>query len=135
MLVLLIGHPGVGKSALLRALGASRGAAPLHVGSLLGRRLALIPHGQRNLQAGALLSELSGQHAESALLLLDNLELLFDRTMQLDPLALLKAHSRSRRVVAVWPGLLRDGRLVYAEKGHPEHRDYAVDGVVPFVIP
>ena len=68
------------------------------------------------------------------MLLLDNIELLFDRTLQLDPLDLLKRHAHARRVVAVWPGELRDGRLTYAEMGHPEHQDYGLDGLVPFEI-
>ncbi|WP_245754405.1 BREX-3 system P-loop-containing protein BrxF [Candidatus Accumulibacter aalborgensis] len=49
-------------------------------------------------------------------------------------MTLLKRHAHSKRVVAVWPGELRDdgktGRLTYAEMGHPEHRDYATDGLV-----
>jgi hypothetical protein len=29
---------------------------------------------------------------------------------------------------------LREGRLTYAELGHPEHQDYGLDGLVPFEI-
>ena len=81
-----------------------------------------------------ILRELAEQHATGDLLLLDNLELLFDRTLQLDPLDLLKRHAHVKRVVAVWPGELRDGRLTYAEMGHPEHQDYGLAGLVPFEI-
>jgi hypothetical protein len=53
-----------------------------------------------------------------------NIELLFDRSLQLDPLDLLKRHAHAKRVVAVWPGELqgdtRTGRLTYADMGHPE---------------
>ena len=133
-LVLLIGAPGSGKTALLQVLGKNRGATPLNIGSALGSRLAAIPQKQRPLQTNTILRELADQHAVGDLLLLDNIELLFDRTLQLDPLDLLKRHAHARRVVAVWPGELRDGRLVYAEMGHPEHQDYGLEGLVPFAI-
>jgi predicted ATPase len=133
-LVLLIGAPGFGKTALLQVLGKNRGATPLNIGSALGSRLAAIPQKQRPLQTNPILRELADQHAVGDLLLLDNIELLFDRTLQLDPLDLLKRHAHARRVVAVWPGELRDGRLIYAEMGHPEHQDYGLEGLVPFAI-
>jgi predicted ATPase len=133
-LVLLIGAPGSGKTALLQVLGKNRGATPLNIGSALGSRLAAIPQKQRPLQTNPILRELADQHAVGDLLLLDNIELLFDRTLQLDPLDLLKRHAHARRVVAVWPGQLRDGRLIYAEMGHPENQDYGLEGLVPFAI-
>ena len=133
-LVLLIGAPGSGKTALLQVLGKNRGATPLNIGSALGSRLAAIPQKQRPLQTNTILRELADQHAVGDLLLLDNIELLFDRTLQLDPLDLLKRHAHVRRVVAVWPGELRDGRLIYAEMGHPENQDYGLEGLVPFTI-
>ncbi|MBX3589943.1 MAG: BREX-3 system P-loop-containing protein BrxF [Burkholderiaceae bacterium] len=133
-LIVLIGERGAGKSKLLSALGKRHEAHILNVGSELGRRLSACPVKLRPLLATDLLRELANGRAASDLLLIDNIELLFDRTLQLDPLDLLKQLARSRRVVAVWPGQLRDGRLVYAQMGHPEHQDYGLDGLVPFAI-
>ncbi len=133
-LILLIGGPHSGKSALLNALGSKRDLTPLRVGAELGNKLAALPQRRRQLQTTSILRELADQHAKDNLLLVDNIELLFDRTLQLDPLDLLKQHARVRRVVAVWPGQMNEGRLTYAATGHPEHQDYAVDGVVPFSI-
>jgi ATPase subunit of ABC transporter with duplicated ATPase domains len=129
-LILLVGAPHTGKTALLAAFAGRVDASTLNLGSELGRRLAVIPQKQRHLQAGTVLRELADEHAKGDLLLMDNIELLFDTSLQLDPLNLLKQHAHSRRVVAVWPGELRDGRLVYADMGHSEHRDYAMDGIV-----
>jgi hypothetical protein len=78
--------------------------------------------------------ELADEYASGDLVLLDNIELLFDQSLRLDPLDLLKRHAHARRVVSVWPGELRDGRLSYAEMGHPEYQDYGLEGVVPFEI-
>ena len=134
-LVLLIEFPRIGKTkALLQALAKKKNLVPLNIGAELGRRLAGMPQRQRRLQTTTLLRELADQHALGDLLLLNNLELLFDRTLQLDPLDLLKRHAHVKRVVAVWPGELRDGRLTYAEMGHPEHQDYSLAGLVPFEI-
>ena len=133
-LVLLIGPPNAGKTALLHSLAKSKGVTPLNVGAELGGRLAGMPQRQRHLQTTTLLRELADQHARGDLLLLDNIE----RSLQLDPLDLLKRHAHAKRVVAVWPGELqgdaRTGRLTYADMGHPEHQDYSLAGVVPFEI-
>jgi hypothetical protein len=90
------------------------------------------------LQTTSILRELADQHASEDILLMDNIEILFDRSLQLDPLELLKRHAHSRRVVAVWPGQLqgdeKSGRLTYADMGHPEHQDYSLAGFVPFQI-
>lgn len=133
-LIVLIGVPGSGKTQLLGRLAKSRNTLPMNVGVALGTRLASISQQQRQLQAIGLLRELAGQYNGTDILLVDNIELLFDRSLKLDPLGLLKQQAHSRRVVAVWPGELRDGRLTYAEMGHPEHQDYSTEGLVPFKI-
>ena len=137
-LVLLIGPPNAGKTALLDSLAKNKGVTTLNVGAELGGRLAGMSQRQRPLQTTTILRELADQHAHGDLLLLDNIELLFDRSLQLDPLDLLKRHAHAKRVVAVWPGELqgdaRTGRLTYADMGHPEHQDYSLAGVVPFEI-
>lgn len=131
-LILIVAPPGSGKTNLLRALAARRRADVMNVGAQLGTRLAALPARQRGFEATELLRDLALAHASGDVLLLDNIELLFDQTLQLQPLDLLKRHAHVRRVVAVWPGELRHGRLTYAELGHPEHKDYSLDGTVIF---
>jgi len=133
-LVLLIGPPGCGKTKLLGQLAASRAAKVMNVGAELGARLAALPQRQRVLQANVAMRDLADEYASGDLLLLDNIELLFDQSLRVDPLDLLKRHAHTRRVVAAWPGLLHEGRLSYAEIGHPEYQDYGLDGLVPFEI-
>ena len=133
-LVLLIGPPGCGKTKLLGQLAASRAAKVMNVGAELGARLAALPQRQRVLQANVAMRDLADEYASGDLLLLDNIELLFDQSLRLDPLDLLKRHAHTRRVVVAWPGQLREGRLSYAEIGHPEYQDYGLDGLVPFEI-
>ena len=133
-LILLIGGPRSGKTALMEAYGSKKDLPPLRVGAELGAKLAALPQRRRQLHTTSILRDLADQHAKDNLLLMDNIELLFDRTLQLDPLDLLKQHARVRRVVAVWPGQLTEGSLTYATMGHPEHQGYGTDGLVPFAI-
>lgn len=129
-LVLLVGASHSGKTALLRELGTKLNIEPLNLGLELGRRLVATPNNKRGLSAGELLREIADRERTDDPLLLDNLELLFEKGLRINPLDLIKRLAHSKRVVAVWPGELRGDRLVYADMGHPEHRDYSRDGVV-----
>ncbi len=134
-LVLLIGPSGSGKTAALLGLAkqfskSSSDVKILNVGSALGARLATLHSKARSLESAHLLRELADEHNRNSVLLLDNIELLFDHHLRLDPLDLLKRQAQSRPVVAAWPGALHDGRLIYARMGHPEYQDYAASGLV-----
>ncbi|WP_417433002.1 BREX-3 system P-loop-containing protein BrxF [Hoeflea sp.] len=133
-LVLLIGPPRSGKSNLLVQLAARRKMRVLSLGATLGGELLTVPSTRRHLQAADIFRDLADDFASHGLLLIDNIELLFDKTLQVSPLELLKRHAHARRVVAAWPGDIREGRLSYATTGHPEHQDYGIDGLVPFKI-
>ena len=131
-LILLVGNSG--KTQLLRKLSAKLNIDPLNVGLELGRRLAATPNSKRGFSAGELLREIADKERTEDPLLLDNLELLFEPGLQINPLDLVRRLAHSKRVVAVWPGELRGDRLVYADMSHPEHRDYSRDGVVVLEI-
>lgn len=133
-LVLLVGASRSGKTKLLRELGTKLNIEPLNVGLELGRRLAATPINKRGFSAGELLREIADKVRTDDPLLLDNLELLFEKGLQINPLDLVKRLAHSKRVVAVWPGELRGDRLIYADMSHPEHRDYSRDGVVVLEI-
>ena len=133
-LVLLVGASRSGKTKLLRELGTKLNVEPLNVGLELGRRLTATPINKRGFSAGELLREIADKERTDDPLLLDNLELLFEKGLQINPLDLIKRLAHSQRVVAVWPGELRGDRLIYADMSHPEHRDYSRDGVVVLEI-
>ena len=115
-LVLLVGASGTGKTKLLRELGGRLHIEPLNVGLELGRRLAATPNNKRGFSAGELLRDIAERERSDDPLLLDNLELLFEKSLQINPLDLVKRLAHSKRVVAVWPGELRADRLVYADR-------------------
>jgi predicted AAA+ superfamily ATPase len=133
-LILLIGPPRCGKTRLLDGLAKHRNTTVLNVGGSLGRQMLEITGTQRHLQAAALMSALAADHSKGGLVLFDNIELLFDQSLRLDTLDLLKRNGRTRCVVAAWPGEFNNSRITYATLGHPERRDHAIDGFVPFEI-
>ncbi len=129
-LILLVGDSG--KTQLLRALAQRMNAVQFNVGVKLGQRLAATPISDRGFATNELLRELTDSVPGDAPLLLDNLEVLFEPSLKINPLNVIKRLAHSRRVVAAWPGEMRNDRLIYAGMGHPEHRDYSRDGVVVF---
>jgi hypothetical protein len=129
-LILLVGSSG--KTRLLRALARRLHAEPLNVGVTLGRRLAVTPVSDRGFSTNELLREITDGVGGDAPLLLDNLEVLFEPSLKVNPLNVIKMLAHSRRVIAAWPGKIRNDRLIYADMGHPEYRDYTRDGVVVF---
>ena len=131
-LILLAGNGG--KTKLLRSLGERLQSLPVNVGVKLGQRLAATPVFERGFSANELLRDITVSARSNAPLLLDNLEVLFEPGLQINPLDLVRRLAHSKRVVAVWPGELRGDRLVYADMSHPEHRDYSRDGVVVLEI-
>jgi hypothetical protein len=91
----------------------------------LSRRLLDLTERQRALQLQRLLDQVVAQ-PEGDVVLLDNIEVLFDEALKQDPLRLLQGISRNRTVVATWNGSIEDGHLVYAAPHHPEYRRCAV---------
>ena len=117
-LIILIDTTSVGAN-VAEHLGLKR----INVSMQLSERLLNLSARRRPLQVGRLLEEIVGEEGEEVVLL-DHLEILFEKSLKQDPLRLLQGISRSRTVVAVWSGILEDGSLTYAVPGHPEHRRY-----------
>jgi len=52
------------------------------------------------------------------------IDLLFDSTLELDPLSLMRDVSRVARMVVTWPGSYLDGVLAYAVPDHSHYRTW-----------
>jgi ABC-type hemin transport system ATPase subunit len=122
-LVLLVAPSGAGKTAALQDVHGRTAAPLVNVNLELSRRMLDLTERQRTLQLPRLLSEIVGTSA-AEVILLDNLEVLFDVSLKQDPLRLLQGLSRNRTVVATWDGSIESERLVYATPDHPEYRRY-----------
>ncbi len=129
-LVLLAGPGESGKTSLLRRISEFRECQFINVNLKLSQSLLELPRSKRPRQVDRIFGELIDE-CEGDLVVLDDLEVLFDTALQLDPLRLLKLHSRNKTLVASWNGKFQDGVLSYAEPDHPEYQSYRdVDVVV-----
>ena len=128
-LVLVVGDGGTGKSSALREFSARTGTPLINVGVELSRDLLELTEELRPIRATPLLDRIVAE-TESDVVLVDNIEVLFDVALRLDPLRVLRNLSRRRTVVAAWNGAMEQGHIVYAMPGHPEYRRYPVDGVL-----
>ena len=80
---------------------------------------------QRALQLPRLLGEVIGA-VETTVVLLDNIELLFDTSLKQDPLRLLQSLSRNKTLVVAWNGAVSGDQITYAAPDHLEYRRYPV---------
>jgi len=122
-LVLVVAPSGNGKTPALQAVSERKGFPLLNVNLELSRRLLDMPEKQRAFAVQDLLGEIVSQ-AEGHVVLLDNIEILFDASLKLDPLRLLQAVSRNTTLAVAWNGNVQNDALTYAGPGHPEFRRY-----------
>ena len=128
-LVILVAPAGAGKTAALQDV-YKRTAAPLfNVNLELSRRMLDLTERQRALQLPRLLSEIMSASA-AEVILLDNIEVLFDVSLKQDPLRLLQGLSRNKTVVAAWSGSIEGEYMVYATPDHPEYRRYPLQDLL-----
>ncbi len=121
-LVLLAGESGSGKTDALQKVADDLETSVININLAFSHELLDLTARQRSLRAAAILDQIVDKAGSPVVL--DNLEILFDRELKQDPLRLLQGISRNRSVVASWNGIIDSGRLLYAEAGHPEYRCY-----------
>lgn len=124
-LILVVGPEGEGKTSALREVASRVNTTVVNINLELSRRLLGLTERQRALQLHRVLNQVVAQ-SEGDVVLLDNIEILFDVALKQDPLRLLQGLSRNRTVVATWAGTVEDGNLVYSEPHHPEYRRFPV---------
>jgi hypothetical protein len=128
-LVLVVAPLGAGKTAALREMAQQTGYNYINVNLELSRCMLELTQRQRQLQVSRLLRDIIRTTHEQVVLL-DNLEILFDTSLKLDPLRCLQDVARDRTVVAAWNGTVTAGHLTYATPDHPEYRRYALEDLV-----
>jgi ATP-dependent helicase/nuclease subunit A len=99
----------------------------INVNLELSRRLLELTQKQRLLKAEGLLKEIIG-NTDNQVIFLEHLGILFDASLQLDPLLCLQKLARNRTIVGVWNGKIENNHIIYAEPGHPEYRRYPTEG-------
>jgi predicted ATPase len=124
-LVVVAGLSGTGKTTALHEVHARTGMALINVNLDLSRRMLDLTERQRVLQLPKLLEEIVSA-AGTNVVLMDNIELLFDTSLKQDPLRLLQGLSRNKTLVVAWNGAVSGGQITYAAPDHLEYRKYPV---------
>ncbi|MCA9875298.1 MAG: BREX-3 system P-loop-containing protein BrxF [Anaerolineales bacterium] len=93
------------------------------VGLELSQALLPIAPKQRSRQANRILPKLVKDYAPGPLLCAD-IDLLFEPSLSLDPLMLLRQISRQVTLVVGWPGTYQNGILAYAVPEHAHYRTW-----------
>ena len=127
-LIILVNCDDASKPDLMRMLRSEREARPLNINLELSSRLLEYSIKQRPLKVSELLEEIV--HDTPTPVMLDRIDVLFEPSLQSDPIAILKALSRSKTIVAFWNGALKDNKLYYAELAYPEYKSYPVEDFV-----
>jgi hypothetical protein len=122
-LVLVVGGQRSGKTTALRELSESASLPFINLNLVLSQRLLELTSKARSLHLPKLLADIVAS-AGADVVILDNIEILFDPALHQDPLRCLQGVSRNRTIVASWSGTARDRTLTYAEPGHREYRRY-----------
>lgn len=119
-LVLVVGPAGSGKTAAMREVSRFQGFDYINLNLELSRLLLGLTERQRSLQLPDLIDGIT-EKGKNSVILLDNIEILFEVSLKQDPLRLLQGMSRNRTIAASWNGRIKKDYLIYAE---PEHREY-----------
>lgn len=122
-LVILVGAPASGKTTALQSVAQNLGCQLLNVNLELSKKMLELTRTQRSRQVERLLKEVIAS-VPGDVVLLDNLEILFDTALELQPLRLLQVLNRNRTIVTSWNGSFQGGTLIYAEPGHPEFMQF-----------
>ena len=122
-LLLVVAPAGAGKTTALHYVRDRAGAPLVNVNLELSRQMLELTERQRALQLPRLLREIVG-NGGGEMILLDNIEVIFDVGLKQDPLRLLQGLSRNKTVVAAWNGTIVEDSLTYAAPDHPEYRRY-----------
>ncbi|MEI7463686.1 MAG: BREX-3 system P-loop-containing protein BrxF, partial [Candidatus Taylorbacteria bacterium] len=115
--------------SVLQAIHTQTGARLINVNLEVSRQLLELSARQRSLQLPRLLSELVNE-APSEVVLLDNIEMLFDPSLMQDPLRLLQGLSRNKTLVVTWNGSVSKDHIAYAEPEHPEYKRYSTRDLI-----
>lgn len=124
-LILVVAPAGNGKTAALQDTQERVGAPLLNVNLCLSRRMLDLTERQRALQVSRLLGEIISE-VEGDVILLDNIEILFDASLKQDPLRLLQGLSRNKTVIAAWNGSIDGDYMTYATLDHLEYCRYRI---------
>jgi len=114
---------GDSASLLLEHAASEGGLAGVNLSLSLSEKLIEVPRQDRAKSAASLFAKLLHE-LNTRVLLLNHIEILFDKTLSIEPLKLLQSNAKNLTLVVAWPGEKTTSSLTYAMPSHPEYRYY-----------
>lgn len=105
----------------------------LDLNPLLSERLIEMSEQDRPELIASLMSNIIHETATNVVLI-TGLEILFDRSLKVDPIRLLRVCAKNKTLLASWPGDQTSSGLIYASPNHPEYRKYKASDLSDVII-
>jgi len=105
-LIIVAAPSGSGKTAALQKVSQIEKIPLINVNLGLSERMLELTEKQRAIQAGRLLNDIIDEKNKDRIIL-DNIEILFDSSLKLDPLRLLQKISRNKTLHVAWNGTIK----------------------------
>ena len=123
----------IAPESMSESLNTARNYWVINLSEYLARELLPLSTRERCRKTQGILASLAEAHQP---VVFDHIELLFEPSLALQPLSLLKQLSRSAVIVVLWPGTITEHQLTYAQPMHPEYQHYDSDDLQDvFLIP
>lgn len=121
---LLLVHPHIAQlRTAIEQLNRHFDWPTISVGTLLSKALLNVAPAKRSREAGKALRNAINQHRPGPLICTD-IDLLFEPSLTLNPLHLLRQTSRQVTLVVTWPGTFENNVLAYAVPAHGHYRTW-----------
>jgi hypothetical protein len=117
-LVWVAGGAAMERSHLLKAYADFTSSRYIEVGKSLSERLLELPVPQRAVSVQDTLSGLLA-NARDQITCLDHIEILFEPSLHVNAVEMVKSLSRYFLMVVAWPGHAEQQSLIFGPKGHP----------------
>lgn len=128
-LMIVVAPAGAGKTDAIREVQQRTGFPLININLELSRHMLDLTDRQRALQLPRILGEIIDE-AEGHVILLDNIEILFDVSLKQDALRLLKGLSRNKTIIVSWNGSVENDYVTYAVPSHAEYKRYPAKDVM-----
>lgn len=127
-LVLLVGPSGSGKTGILTDVAKDLDTKVVNINLEVSALLLELTQKQRSLRLPQIIDQIIS--GEKSVMVLDNTELIFDDSLQQEPLRLFQGISRNKTILVSWNGHISNNKLIYAEPGHPEYKSYNLNDLI-----
>lgn len=125
-LLLLVGASGNGKTSIINEICKDHAYKYVNLNLALSERLKGVSIIDRGYYLQDFIDNLIRDNPGD-FLVLDNIEIIFSKHLQIEPLSLLQNIAKYRKTIAAWQGSIKDKYLTYAEPWHEDYVRYNID--------